>query len=183
MDARMSPLLLVLVFPWAYSAHGAAAPERTIISQRASEVGAWWMLVQTACDQATARKLLDAMNSALVTMGNSDLQPVVAERIEEPHLDDKSRLQMEVVMQQAVAARRQADEMLESKAALTANKKAAGALQRKDWQVAKPIRSGADLDAALKDTERALARMCDQGVASIRAALLDPDKGLVKALR
>jgi len=141
------------------------------------------MLVQAACDGATSRKLFDAMNAALVTMGGSDLQPTVVERIEEPHLDDKSRARMESLMQQAMAAKRQVDEMLEVKAALAAGKKPAGGLQRKEWQVARPINSAGDLDAALKDTQRALARMCDDGVGSVRAALLDPDKGLVKVLR
>jgi len=164
-------------------AHAAATPDRAAVSQRASEAGAWWMLVQAACDGATSRKLFDAMNAALVTMGNSDLQPTVVERIEEPHLDDKSRARMEVAMQQATAARRQADEMAQVKSALAAGKKQAGGLQRKEWQVARPIKSAADLDAALKDTERALAKMCDEGVGGVRSALLDPVTGLVKTLR
>lgn len=181
---RASRLLAWTLLVWlACPVLGASTPDRGAVSQRASEIGAWWMLVQTTCDQATAHKLLEAMNGAMVVMGNNALQPVVAERIEDPHLDDKSRAQMESVMRQAMAARQQADEMMQSKAALAAGKQPAGGLQRKEWQVARPIKSAADLDLALKDTERALGRMCEQGVSKVRAALLDPDQGLVKTLR
>lgn len=157
--------------------------DRDWVIQRASEAGAWWTLVQATCDAATASKLLDEMNRAMVAIGASELQHLVAERIEDPYLDEVSRGEMERVMQQAAAARQQAHEMLEAKAALGARKAAPGALQRSHWQVARPIRSAADLDAALQDTERALARFCAQGAANARTALLDPHTGLVARLR
>jgi hypothetical protein len=131
----------------------------------------------------TAGKLLDEMNAAMVAIGGNTLQPLIAERIEEPHLDERSRLDMERVMQQAAAARQQAQEMLEAKAALGARKAAPGSIQRGHWQVARPVRTAADLDAALKDTERALASFCTQGTANAKAALLDPHTGLVAKLR
>lgn len=162
---------------------GKPVVDRDWVIQRASEAGAWWMLVQATCDTVAASKLLDEMNGAMVAIGASELQHLVAERIEDPHLDERSRGEMERLMQQAAAARRQAYEMLETKAAIGARKAAPGALQRSHWQVARPIRSAADLDAALQDTERALARFCAQGAANAKAALLDPHTGLVARLR
>jgi len=173
----------LVLFAVAGLARAAAVPDRAAVSQRASEIGAWWMVVQTACDPATARKLFDAMNVAMVAIGDSELQPLVVERIEEPHLDEKSRAHMEGVMRQASAARQQASEMVETKRALAAGKKPEGGLQRGEWQVARRIRTAAELDLALKDTERALAHMCDQGLGGVRTVLLDPDRGLVKSLR
>ena len=165
------------------SAAKPAAADRQWVSQRASEAGAWWMLVQTTCDAAAAGKLLDEMNAAMVAIAHNDLQPLVAERIEDPHLDDRTRAEMERVMQQATDAGRQAHEMLQAKATVDARKGTAAAVVRKEWQVAKPIRSADDLDAAIKDTERALARLCAQGATNVKIALLDPDKGLVGRLR
>ena len=158
-------------------------PDRNWITQRASEAGAWWMLVQTTCDMAAAGKLLEEMNAAMVAIGRSDMQPLVAERIEDPHLDERSRLEMERVMQQASAARQQVDEMLQVRSAAPPGKASAAGLQRKHWQVARPIRTAADLEAAIKDTERSLARLCQQGSARVRTALFDPAQGVVGKLR
>jgi hypothetical protein len=158
-------------------------PDRNWVTQRASEAGAWWMLVQTTCHMAAAGKLLEEMNAAMVAIGRSDLQPLVAERIEDPHLDERSRLEMERVMQQAAAARQQAEEMLQVRSTMSANKAGAAGLQRKHWQVARPIRTVADLDAAIKDTERSLARLCEQGSARVRTVLFDPAQGVVGKLR
>jgi hypothetical protein len=158
-------------------------PDRTWVTQRASEAGAWWMLVQTTCDMAAAGKLLEEMNAAMVAIGRSEMQPLVAERIEDPHLDERSRLEMERVMQQAAAARQQADEMLQVRSALSASKAGTAGLQRKHWQLARPIRTAADLDSAIKDTERSLARLCEQGSARVRTVLFDPAQGVVGKLR
>ena len=153
------------------------------VEQRASEAGAWWMLVQTACDADTATKLLDEMNAGMAAIARHELQPLVVERIEDPFLEDNRRLEMERLMQQAVAARRQADEMQQAIAALETRKGGSLPVQAKDWKVARPVKSAADLDAALRDTERALARYCAQGTASARAILFDPGNGLVARLR
>ena len=153
------------------------------VTQVASEAGAWWMLVQATCDAATATKLLEEMNGGMVAIAHHELQPLVAERIEDPFLEEKSRTEMERTLQQAAAARRQADEMQQMKATLGTRKGGAVPLPAKEWQVARPIKSAADLEAALRDTERALARFCSQGASNARAALFDPGNGLVVRLR
>jgi hypothetical protein len=161
----------------------APKPDPLVVGQRASETGAWWMIVQTACDPTTAQGLMATMNSALARMGANDLQPLVVERIEDPHLDEQSRLRMEAIMKRAAAARQQTEEMLEAKAALAAGRKPAGGLQKKEWAVVRPIRTAADLDVAIKEAQHSLAQFCREATGGVQATLLDPDKGLVAILR
>lgn len=174
--------LLVVLVVHARATH-AAAPDERLIAQRASEGGAWWMLVQTACEPATTQKTMSAINAMLVAIGASSLQPLVVERIEDPHLDEKSRLAMEAVMTRAAAVRLQAEEMAEVKAALAAGRKPGAGLQRKSWTVSRPIRTGADLDLALKQTQAQLAALCREGVDGVTALLLDPTNGVGRDLR
>jgi hypothetical protein len=161
---------------------GQRADRRTVL-QRASETGGWWMLVQASCDASTVQQWLHAINQALVAIGGSDLQPLVVERIEDPHLDEKSRLAMESIMQQAMKTRVQLEQMRKALAGGVTGEALAKEAQSGGWESTRPIRSAADLGLALRHTETALARMCERGTGNLRTALLDERSGLVGMLR
>jgi len=160
-----------------------AAPDAAVVGQRASEAGAWWMIVQTACDAEAAKSLMYTINTALARIDSAAMQTLVVDRIEEPHLDEPSRLRMEAVMKRVAAARQLADEMDEMKTALAGKRASVAALQKAPWAAARSIRTVADLDAARGEHQRELARMCREGTDGVNATLLDAEKGLLKTLR
>lgn len=154
-------LLIACAAPRALAQAGLRAPATLPVPEverRASEAGAWWAVVQAACEPDAAQALLSAMNRALFDLAGRPEQAAIVERLEDPHLDEPMRLRMEAVMRRATALRR----------TVHAPASAAGA---------SPPAPQATRAA------RDLAAECDQARAALRAALLDPPSGLVPALR
>lgn len=181
----VSLLAIGLCLPLAGTVRAAqsASPSAAVVGQRASEAGAWWMIVQTACDAEAAKSLMYTINTSLARIDSAAMQTLVVERIEEPHLDEPSRLRMEAVMKRVAAARQLADEMDEMKTALAGKRATVAALQKAPWAAARSIRTVADLDAARGEHQRVLAQMCREGTDGLNATLLDAEKGLLKSLR
>ncbi|MBC7780786.1 MAG: hypothetical protein H7125_11870 [Proteobacteria bacterium] len=165
--------------------------ERVIARQvleRANEAGGWWMIVETACDVASASAVLERLNAVLARIRPArTLQKEVSERVQDPHLPEASRQTMENEMRRISELQGLLDELraVAREAATAREQKQASPerLDRSEWKLAQPVRTEVELAAVVDATERTLVQACTDGIAQLHARFIDETTGILPLAR